>query len=143
MAFPSGTDLLGIPMRKFVLLPLLFALSCNAAAEWVRFGSSGDGNSTIYVSPSTIRVSGAMVKMWTLFDGKKQNTNFAIPFMSMNLQSEFDCKEERVRSLSQTNLSGNMGGGVAVYADSKPSPWRPFSPESIDEGLWKYACGRQ
>lgn len=133
----------GISMFRLIFLVLLISNSSSVMAEWARFGASGDGNTTIYVDSSTIRRTGYTVKMWAMYDGKRLNTNFAIPFMSMNLQSEYDCKDERLRTLSQSNLSGNMGGGTVVYIDSKPSAWRPFSPGSIDEGLWKYACGRQ
>jgi hypothetical protein len=133
----------GIPMLRHILLVLLIANSSSAMAEWAPFGSSGDDNTTIYVDSSTIRRAGYMVKMWVMYDQMRLNTHFAKPFMSMKMQSEYDCEGERLRTLYQSQLSGNMGDGRVVYMNSKPSEWRPFSPGSIDEGLWKYACGRK
>ena len=88
---------------------------------------------------------GDLVKMWVLADFKNVQTDaFAFaPYLSLKGQSEFDCIEERARSLAQTMFSGNMGKGGVIFTDATEQTWRPAAPESIGRMLWKVACGKK
>lgn len=45
--------------------------------------------------------------------------------------------------LGLARVLADEGGGEVVYSGSNPGEWYPVSPESIDEALWKVACGVQ
>jgi hypothetical protein len=40
-------------------------------------------------------------------------------------------------------FSGNMGSGEAVFSNSDESKWEPVAPDSLDQALWKFACGKK
>ncbi|KXS31506.1 MAG: Uncharacterized protein AWT59_2373 [Candidatus Gallionella acididurans] len=131
-------------MIKATLMLLLAILSDSALAEWVRVGSIENGSQTIYANPSTIRKHSNTVKMWSLHDF---NTPHSPPdesstFLSYKQLDAYDCKNEQFRKLSFAFYSGNMGGESAVYTDSIPDKWQPFSPESVTEKLWQVACDK-
>ena len=132
-------------MRKFILPMLLVLVSSGAAAEWVALGSadSGDAYYDIYVNPATIRKSGNMVKTWAMYDYKTTQVSDKGQ-MSHKAQLEYDCKDERSRLLYISAYSGSMGNGNVVYSsDGIPGNWSPIVPGSVNEGAWKFACGKQ
>jgi hypothetical protein len=133
---PAGANKLVKFLEKFALE------NVNAAKGWVIVGA--DKTDTQYVNPSTIRRKGNMVKMWDLIDLKKAKVvdKLIKPYMSMKHQFEYDCEEERMRVLSSSLHSGNMGKGNVVFSDSEPDQWRSIPPDSRGENMWSVACGK-
>ena len=132
-------------MTRFLLLALtlLFLSSGPAYAEWVEVDRNDQAGVTVYVDPDTIRHEGDLVKMWELFDHKTtQNIGVGL-FMSRKDQSEYDCTKERGRVLTFTQFSGNMGSGMVGYSNSDGSDWAPVVPQSVNQTLWKFACGKK
>lgn len=128
-------------MRKTILMILLAVVSSSAVAEWVKVSS--DETITIYKDPATIRKNGNWAKMWYLFDFKTVQVDGGNKFRSLKSQSEFDCKEEQVRLLSFSAHSKIMGGGDVVDSKSDHFRWDPVPPGSVNEVLWKIACGKR
>jgi hypothetical protein len=129
-------------MRKAILLMILAVVSSNAAADWVEVG--GNKNMISYVDPATIRKTGNKVKMWDLIDYYQAVIPaHGKPYMSAKRQGEYNCKEDQSRLLYFSFHSGKKGGGEMVLSVSDPSKWQPVPPESIDEALWKFACGKR
>ena len=130
-------------MMKRLLLGLMLLVTAGAAsAEWTRAGDTDDYIQ--YVDVATIRRNGNLVKMWDLKDYltvQKSATGFS--YLSDKAQQEYDCKEEKARTLAYLWFSGQIGNGNVVYSNTNPGEWRPISPESIGEILWKIACGKQ
>ena len=128
-----------------IMIPLLLLSSIPAYAEWVEIGiSTSSVPFTVYVDPDTRRRKGNLVKMWMLFDHPTaQTSGTRKPFSSSKIQSQFDCEEERSRFLAWTNFSGHMGKGDVVISNSNETKWNPVQPESLDEVLWRLACGKQ
>ncbi len=132
-------------MRKIILLmSLLVTLGCDKADKtmdgWVEVGNLEQG--VAYANPSTIRKDGDKVKMWSIDDFKTVHEIGNIePFMSIKVQNEYDCKEEQFRMLANSFYSANMGREKAVYNDYEPSRWKPVTPGSMIEKLFKLACG--
>lgn len=60
------------------------------------------------------------------------------------VHNEYDCEEGTSRPLDWYWFSENMRGGVIVSSDTnienKP---KSITPESIDEGLIRIACGKK
>ena len=116
----------------------------NRGAEdgWVRVG--GDKSDAHYANPSTIRRNGGMVRMWSILDFKKPQIRIGgvKPFMSMKDHSEYDCEEDRMRSLGSSVHTGNMGKGDVVLSSDDGGEWRAVAPGSRGRGLWSVACGK-
>ena len=93
-------------MSKTLLVLLLIAMSTGAAAEWVRLW----GNDVLegYVEPDSIRIKGKNVVTQNMFDMKKVSEYNGNEYRSSVVLYEFDCAEERARSLESI-----------FYADSK------------------------
>lgn len=129
-------------MCKAILMMLLAVVSSNAMAEWVKVG--GSDTLSIYADPTTIRKKSNIVKMWNMFDLKAEQTvTGGKPFLSVKGQEEYDCKEEQVRILYESNHSRNMGSGEQVFSTANLGKWLPVPPDSGTKVLWNYACGKR
>ncbi len=96
--------------RLLVVFVLLLTFSSSAWAEWVAVG--GNDRYIFYVDPNTIRKNGSMVKMWNLFDhvNAQVDESSGKTYFSMKAQVEYDCQDERTRTLAESYHSGKMGG---------------------------------
>jgi len=129
-------------MMKKLLMGLMLLVTAGAAsAEWTIAG--GNDQFVQYVDRATIRRNGNLVKMWVLSDLKTVQTDAGDSYLSSKAQQEYDCKEEKSRTLAFTWLSGQMGNGKVVYANSDPRKWSPIQPGSVRETQWKIACGKK
>lgn len=114
--------------------------SCQAA--WVEIGANESG--TFYVDPPTMQRSGDIVKMWYLVDFKRaQVDSNTKAFLSSKDHSEYDCKEERSRTLYYNNYSEKMGTGKIIFTLKDPLQWRPTGSGTIAAALLKRACSRK
>jgi hypothetical protein len=102
-----------------VLIPLLVLRSEPSYAEWEAVLENDEAGVTVHVDLDTIRRKGSLVKMWQLFDFKTMQTVAgSSSFLSIKVQSEYDCLEEQRRELASTHFSGNMGKGRVLYSVS-------------------------
>jgi hypothetical protein len=124
------------------LIFLLCLSSVPANAKWV-VSSSSKMLGTAYADPDTIQRKGHLVKMWRLVDLKTADTQRGIPFLSSKGLDEYDCTEERSRIIATFQYSGQMGSGQIVSSDTGPGNWASVMPGSVDQGLWKVACGKK
>ena len=89
---------------------------------------------------------GDTVRMWSLHDYDtlqfSQITALPAPFLSTSHQYEYDCKAKRLRRLSFSFHSGNMAQGKVVSRTTTISKSEPIRPSSVNETLWKLACGK-
>lgn len=125
-------------MRKVILMILLTIVSSNAMAGWVKIGE--DKEQIGYADLASIYRDGNLVKMWRLFDGKPP---FPPLLRSIKSQDEYDCKKKQWRPLNVSWFSKNMGLGDLVGNYVEPTPWQPVPHDSIDENMWKVACGKK
>jgi len=130
-------------MKPILLAVLLITVTSAACAEWVLYGHNDKFG--VYTDPATMRRSGDRVKMWNMFGFNiAQVAAAGMAYLSAKTLNEYDCKDERSRSLFFSWHSGRMGDGSIVYFhDGPPSNWRAISPSSVDETLWKIACGKK
>src|SRR6267143_4405127 len=130
-------------MIRLLLIILLFLSSSPAYADWVAVGDKVDARMGEYVDPATMRREGDLVKMEVLFDFKTIQTNASVSYLSAKAQMEYDCAEQRVRGFTLMYFSGNMGSGKLLDRSSGKDKWLPVSPGSLDQTLWKVACGKK
>jgi len=98
----------------------------------------------VYIDPSTIRRKDALVNLWTLYDSKTVETVAEGSFLSIKRQKEYDCAEDRSRTLTETLFSGNMGKGKVVLINTdERSKWQPVQPGSIGQIIWNQVCGKK
>src|SRR5262249_8673217 len=132
----------------FGLLITLLLLSCRtASAEWVSVAGKveeGLTEYTLYVEPDTMRRSGDVVELSTLVDFTTTQTTPSPPHLSVRSRSEIDCSADRIRVLSLTAFSGNMGSGEVVYSSPESEDQGiSVEPGSVGESLWNVLCGKR
>ena len=126
----------------WLLFTLLLLSSGPAYAEWMSLGAS-DSGTTVYADPATIRREGDLVKMLVLFDFKTKQTKADVSFLSAKAHMEYDCAEQRFEGLAVTYFSGNMGNGALLDRSSSKGKWIRVTRDSLDQALWKLACGKK
>ena len=120
------------------------ATAATAAAKWALVDRSPDrGGAVIYGDPVTLQRSGNLARMWTLWDYKTTQVVEGKRLLSAKWQDEFDCKAGRMRNISITGFSGNMGKGAVVGYGNSAFPWESVAPGSIKDDLRKFACGKK
>jgi hypothetical protein len=129
-------------MKKLLLITLLVLSSGPACAEWMSFGAS-DSGTTVYADPTTKSRDGDLVKMWVLFDFKTAQTKGDVSYLSAKAHMKYDCARQRFEGLTVMYVSGNMGSGTILDRSSGKGTWLRISPGSLDQSLWKLACGKQ
>ncbi len=128
-------------MKKLILMIFMLILSSNALAEWSQFANNADKSMFVYVKLPKVVGPLYRVKMWVLSDFNASQRFSSFEYKSITAQWEFDCKEEKSRLLYAAYFNKNMSKGNTVAIDQNTSKWSPASPGSINEGLWKFACG--
>ncbi len=128
-------------LKKLMLTLMLALIGTNAMAEWTAVDKTD--YMVVYVDFATIRRTGDIVTMWSLNNFKTIQTGTSGKFLSASTEDEYDCKKEQNRLLAQSEYSGSMQGGTVVFDDSEPGGWKPITPNSVREALWKVACGKK
>ena len=129
-------------MTRLLLFILLFLNVGPAFADWMSLGES-DSGTTVYADPTTILREGDLVKMWVLFDFKTVRTKEGISYSSAKAHMEYDCADQRYEGLAVMYYPGNMGNGNVLDRSSGKGKWLRISPGSLDQSLWKLACGKK
>jgi len=146
-------------MRQLMLGVMIAALGgCAAFLEtidpkpkWQLHGSSSSaGGFTIYVDTATIgRFWWDGAYMRSLFDYKVAQDFRGRPYLSKVESYYYDCKNRRSGlRWCLTHYSGQMGigsiqvGNQSIAGLCRDRDWTPVAPGSIDEDLWKFACGK-
>lgn len=130
------------PFVLILVAVLCLSIGGPAYAKWVPLGDNN--KMTVYADPDTIRRKGNLVKIWVLMDYKTAQTSAAgKSYLSSKGQSEFDCAEERRRTLAYRFFSGHMGKGNVVFTNSDEDKWEPVEPGSVGQIMWKLACGKK
>jgi surface-adhesin protein E len=126
----------------FCLMITLLVLSSGPVyAAWMLTSGNDEAGLKVYIDPDSIRRNGDLAKMWQLLDYKTVQTVAGDSLLSMKRFSEYDCATKRTRMLGYTWFSGNMGGGKVVFSAPEVQQWEPVVPRSINQTLWKAACG--
>lgn len=127
---------------------LLFAAAIaafcgQALADWAEVERYED-NTRVYVDRKTARRDGEIAEVLHLVRwGEPQADPDQPPYLSTVVRTAYDCANRRERYLASTSYAGPMGNGRKVIADEDAAEaWYSISPGSMEEKLWKVACGQ-
>ena len=122
-------------MKKLFLVCLMM-LAGSAWAEWVVYAESEQ--TTFYFDPATIRKEGNMRRVWVLQDLRKPDKVGGE--MSVRARMEYDCKNERIRTLGLSTHSEPMTGGTVLELGGEKQNWRAIAPETVTETIFNIVC---
>ena len=124
-------------MLHFVLSALLLLAVTSAQADWVRVGENS--GMAVYVDPTTLVKDGDVRRAWGLQEMKWYRSDGVVSFKTLD---DFNCKENRRRTVFRVAYAGTMATGKVLDSGSlMVSDFEqvyPFSP-----GAWQleYVCG--
>lgn len=121
-----------------ILATLLLTLAFGAEAAWEKL--TADEKMTVYIDRSSVRDMPSGRRAWLLSDYKKSPNIGSVPFISAKMLEEFDCNEERFRTVSLTGFNQTMGNGKSVYRDDRPTHWHYASPDLTMGTIIKAIC---
>jgi hypothetical protein len=127
-----------------ILLTMVFILiGPQALAEWTYINTNDHGD-RFYIDVATIRKNAnARRRVWELID-------LSIPekhgIRSYRTLTEYDCMEERARTISSSGHSGQMATGITAYwysDDRAKQPWRYIAPGTNGAWILKLVCANK
>ncbi len=128
-------------MRQIIALALSVCCA-GASAEWTEIDRFDDGT-RIYVDRNTLQRKGDIGQIHSLVRwGEPQEDPDQPPYLSTVVRTAYDCTTKHEKYLASTSYAGPMGDGKRVVADEDEAPnWASISAGSMEEKLWKLACG--
>jgi hypothetical protein len=125
--------------KTIALSVLLLFSSLSWAVNWVSIDSSADGEITVYIDRDSIRKDGNLRKAWRIQDLKKRDKDGE---MSYRVRAEYDCKNERSRTLAVSTHSEGMASGQILYNASQVGSWIEIPPGTTGDSTLKFVCAR-
>ena len=122
----SGTELKSGPAPK----------APPPAKPWVRVVSTA--GSDYYIDPTRIRRYGERRQLIYLRNYKEYQICSGKSCLSSRVSVEFDCSDQRTRTLAYSSYTGSNGEGAAVSGSSDLQSWG--SVNKVDAELLKAAC---
>lgn len=122
---------------RIILCFLLALVAAPAWAEWVQVVAND--RTIFYIDPASIRKDGNLRKVWGIADLKQRDKDGT---MSRRSRSEYDCKEERRRTLALSTHSEPMAGGLTLMSFEQASEWSAIPPDTVAETILKRVCAK-
>ena len=120
---------------KFIVLFLL-ALACTAShAMWVTV--TRNEVATVYIDSSAITKIGQNRRVWVVYD---LSTPDKTGQQSVKSYIDYDCADNKYKTLSATSHPSKMGNGPAIKALPVAEGWKPISQDSMSRQLFAFAC---
>lgn len=128
-------------MTKAIAIALMALVVNNAAlAEWIAVDHPENGV-TLYADKSSIRKDGMTTTMLWLQDRKEpMRLSPRRSFLSLLVQTEFDCKKAKSRRRSISAYEKNMGGGLLMVSVNEQQLWESVNADTRFERLSRVAC---
>ncbi len=127
-------------MKSFYLVSILFlAFSTSATARW--FIVADDLSHRHYIDETTIKRDSNNIKAWFL-KTKYDSTELSEEHSSSKFLTEFNCKDEKVRTLTRIDYSHANGNGDVVTSIREPSDWAYIVPNTIGQVAFNTACSK-
>lgn len=125
-------------MKKAIIACVMATSAASAFAEWTFVSESEKTN--FYIDKGSIRKNGGQRTVWQISDQKQRNNDGE---MSTRTKMEYDCKRERVRTLSLSTHSESMAEGkVLLSLEADPKGWKSIPPETIYETIFQMVCAK-
>jgi hypothetical protein len=121
---------------KWMLLLWLAVQPWLALAEW----EAVDENflAVVYIDPDKVRASSVYPQAWHLIDLRERAKTGAMSRLAL---MEYDCHDQRRRTLAFASKSEAMGEGKTLFTSAVSTPWKPVSGDTVGEKVLGMLCG--
>jgi len=123
--------------RKWMLLLWLASLSGLALADW----EAVDENylAVVYIDPDKIRASSVFPQAWHLIDLRQRAKTGAMSRLAL---MEYDCQDQRRRTLAFASKAEPMGEGKTLFTSSVATPWKAVAADTVEHKVMLMLCGK-
>ena len=122
-----------------VMMFLMMIGSGSAYAGWEAVAVSNTGM-TVYIDRSTIQRETFVVTMSVLHDYQIPEHFSSGSFLSHTSEQQYDCGEQRSRTIRAVVFTDHMGSGTVLYSGTGDNMWQPITPMTINHALWQAVC---
>ena len=129
-------------VKQTLSILVLSLLSQAVLAEWMEIEKFEDGM-RVYVDKASVLREGDLSQVSHLVRWAEPQEEPGQPaYQSTVVRTRYDCVNKREKYLSSLSFSGPMANGIKVGADGQAvENWYSISDASMEEKLWKIACG--
>ena len=122
---------------KWMLLLWLAVQPWLALADW----EAVDENflAVVYIDPDKVRASSVYPQAWHLIDLRERAKTGAMSRLAL---MEYDCHDQRRRTLAFASKSEAMGEGKTLFTSAVSTPWKPVSGDTVAEKVLGMLCGQ-
>jgi hypothetical protein len=122
---------------KWMLLLWLVVQPWLALADW----EPVDENflAVVYIDPDKVRASSVYPQAWHLIDLRERAKTGAMSRLAL---MEYDCHDQRRRTLAFASKSEAMGEGKTLFTSAVSTPWKPVSGDTVAEKVLGMLCGQ-
>ena len=122
---------------KWMLLLWLSVQPWLALADW----EAVDENflAVVYIDPDKVRASSVYPQAWHLIDLRARAKTGAMSRLAL---MEYDCHDQRRRTLAFASKSEAMGEGKTLFTSAVSTPWKPVSGDTVAEKVLGMLCGQ-
>ena len=122
---------------KWMLLLWLSVQPWLALADW----EAVDENflAVVYIDPDKVRASSVYPQAWHLIDLRERAKTGAMSRLAL---MEYDCHDQRRRTLAFASKSEAMGEGKTLFTSAVSTPWKPVSGDTVAEKVLGMLCGQ-
>ena len=106
--------------------------------QWVLIHASPEFS--VHLDEDSRRVTLDGLRVWKLWDYRIPKEADGRPFKSEKVQTEYDCKQHRIRELIWVTYAEPRGRGEVVGAEPLMQDWKTPDPQSISDLEWQYLC---
>lgn len=124
-------------MKRLILALMTLAFNASVTAEWLKIGETE--NYDVLIDLDTTLADGHLRKSWQIRNLKTQSRAGESDLFRM----QYDCKEEKNRTLYWIVYSGRFAGGKSTGLGLEASRWSPIRPHTIDWDILKIVCSKQ
>lgn len=130
-------------MKHLLISLLIFTSTSLLAQQWTPIATSVDGTVS-NLDLSTLRKEGDNRRVWVLenFSEKKPSMflSDSSGVFSMRYRMEYDCKNERQKTLSYTFFTEKEAKGTVSSKSDLPTNWVDVAPGTAGWKLMETAC---
>jgi hypothetical protein len=121
---------------KWMLLLWLAVQPWLALGDW----EAVDENhlAVVYIDPDKVRASSVFPQAWHLIDLRERSKTGAMSRLAL---MEYDCHDERRRTLAFSSKSEPMGEGKTLFTSAVSTPWKPIAGDTVGQKALLLLCG--
>ncbi len=124
-------------MKKIIGLFLLFS-SFSCYAEWTRIKTTDEY--IAYYDKENIKTVSGYKRVWVLVNFKNSKQYDGKEFLSQRTYEEYDCNEEKMRTLSGAIFVNRFADGGTLWQTNKPDGWSYLAPNTNGKDLMNLVC---